>query len=827
MLESTKMYLQNRIERDAKLLASISIFAWERALKDVGRALPSAGKSGARVANQVKKTILSLSNNSSFVQNGMNSDQNQNPFLLSSSSAFLKDDNVIDEEKNIYDELTTPGDEIQKVSESIRDILSGKGVSSDRGLRSVAPAGTARSAERQRAAFARRKETTLKREKEGIDKKAMRAASSVTDAAWEIKREMQIEGNEAGYRSEAAMKSLEASIASSALMEGGKNWIDKRLPGKKKDSLKLESSTSSQEDNMKVKFQNAKIDEIAVVDTILDAVVVEPEVIVPDVVAPEPKVIVPDVVAAEPKVIVPDAAVVETQVIVPDTAGLDPEWAQIDDESTVLASEKNEMEMLVEEITEAELYEERVRMITVLQMCLEEPDQTWLSPDLLPVSIIEAQNEKEDQDDTPYFLSPDDNGKSSTEKLWEKVITAMVSAKNELEAVSTLESKEKSQEDKIAELYEMKGVVDKITDYVEESAGIKSADFLRMELLGESSSLYDESNLLSSLNGSTKNEEQKDSSEKIAEIDVKDTKKVVEMQSMSKDEVTKDSNSLDGLKNNFDSNLVEEKKNIDVVNDNAKGFTRKFETAVVPDIIPNEDKTSVSSNFDDKFDNVDVPDVTQTEDKPHMRPEFDENFKTVDVADDIPKKDKRSMKSNFDKRFETVVVADVIPNEDKRSMKSDFDDVLETEVVVDVMPSEDKRSLKSDFTSNDIFETVVVADVLPSEEDPHMRTPFATSKKVQTLYDVDFEVKTSKGFGKSTSNEYDDGFSVAHAEVLTSDNDDVMKDTEPMNSAAVEEEPVESKKKQNAVVTFTLRTLDISLFIVEKTITVSSCEERN
>jgi len=42
-LESTLLYLANRIERDAKVLATLGIYAWERAVADAGRALPSQG----------------------------------------------------------------------------------------------------------------------------------------------------------------------------------------------------------------------------------------------------------------------------------------------------------------------------------------------------------------------------------------------------------------------------------------------------------------------------------------------------------------------------------------------------------------------------------------------------------------------------------------------------------------------------------------------------------------------------------------------------------------------------------------------------------------
>ena len=56
----------------------------------------------------------------------------------------------------------------------------------------------------------------LKREKEGIDKKLGRAAGGVADAAWEIKRELQVETNRPGYRTEGARKAIEAGATQTA-----------------------------------------------------------------------------------------------------------------------------------------------------------------------------------------------------------------------------------------------------------------------------------------------------------------------------------------------------------------------------------------------------------------------------------------------------------------------------------------------------------------------------------------------------------------------------------------------------------------------------------
>ena len=46
-VESATLYLVNRVERDAMTLAALGAFAWDRAVRDVGRALPAAGGSSS------------------------------------------------------------------------------------------------------------------------------------------------------------------------------------------------------------------------------------------------------------------------------------------------------------------------------------------------------------------------------------------------------------------------------------------------------------------------------------------------------------------------------------------------------------------------------------------------------------------------------------------------------------------------------------------------------------------------------------------------------------------------------------------------------------
>lgn len=209
-MESAKIFIQNRIDRDAKLLATIGVFAWQRAMKDVGRALPSAGKSGAGMAKKMRDSLFLLANNSSYV-----------PYIAKDNFILPPSKYSAGVERGVYEELNTPMDEIKSVTEAIRNILAGKAVSEQqRGLNSVARAGVNFNAERQKMAFERRKKTVLKREKEGFDAKVLRATSTLTDTAWELKREIEVEGNEAGYRAKRAQKQLQGTLNSVGLLGG-------------------------------------------------------------------------------------------------------------------------------------------------------------------------------------------------------------------------------------------------------------------------------------------------------------------------------------------------------------------------------------------------------------------------------------------------------------------------------------------------------------------------------------------------------------------------------------------------------------------------------
>jgi hypothetical protein len=179
--ETASIYVANRIERDTKLLASIGIFAWERAVRDVARALPAASTSG--VGRAVRTATKQLQSSSSF------SDVQEAIKASAASAKEPKEERSL-EDVNLYEEFNTPLDEIRSVTKSIRDILSGDASTSapQRGLRSAAPAGEKTRTERQQRAYQKRKQTVLKREKEvGVD--VRRVTGTFVDAAWEVKQD--------------------------------------------------------------------------------------------------------------------------------------------------------------------------------------------------------------------------------------------------------------------------------------------------------------------------------------------------------------------------------------------------------------------------------------------------------------------------------------------------------------------------------------------------------------------------------------------------------------------------------------------------------------
>ena len=177
-------YIKNCIERDSPTLAAVGIFTLDRIRRDVGRALPAAGRQARR---------LLLATNSSYAEELLD----QGPFALPSERSSTGREPYGGGGTNCED-LATPADEIRQVTEAIRDILSGRELdptassSPDlrRGVRSFTPVGMLKMAELQRQAYKARKKTVFRREREDIDSRLGRFIGSVSDVTWELRRKM-------------------------------------------------------------------------------------------------------------------------------------------------------------------------------------------------------------------------------------------------------------------------------------------------------------------------------------------------------------------------------------------------------------------------------------------------------------------------------------------------------------------------------------------------------------------------------------------------------------------------------------------------------------
>ncbi len=200
--ESAKIWVENKVERDTKLVASLGFFAFERALQDVKRALP------ASVAKQVTTTFL--------LDTTTLANQNQNQTSM-----------------DIRNQMTTPQDEIKAVTQEIRWIIQSGGdrtlrstgggllPSNARGLQSAVTSKQGK--DRFLKAYQRRKQTTLRREQETLAQTSARLAGSVIDSAYQVKRELQVEPNQPGYKTKALREG--AAQTSRLLASGAKGFL--------------------------------------------------------------------------------------------------------------------------------------------------------------------------------------------------------------------------------------------------------------------------------------------------------------------------------------------------------------------------------------------------------------------------------------------------------------------------------------------------------------------------------------------------------------------------------------------------------------------------
>jgi hypothetical protein len=183
VMESVGIWVSNRVEQDVKVLAALGLFAWERAVTDVARALPAT--SSAPIPR-----IFLLSNSSSYTE----------PPKKESRESIMK-------------EMNRPSDEIQSVTRSVLDILKGSPAQKprDRGLRTTAPAGSgAAAAERQRRAYSQR--TQMRKQEQDVT----RVAGNLADTAWELKQELKSERSQPGYKTEGIRNAIEAGLVGTA-----------------------------------------------------------------------------------------------------------------------------------------------------------------------------------------------------------------------------------------------------------------------------------------------------------------------------------------------------------------------------------------------------------------------------------------------------------------------------------------------------------------------------------------------------------------------------------------------------------------------------------
>jgi hypothetical protein len=197
-LESAQIFVSNKVERDSKLLASLGIFAFERAMEDVKRALPAASAAAQRVAPKV----LRLS-------------------ATSSASNVTSDNATTTTKDSIRQGMSTPSDEFQSVSQDIKDIFQSGGdrnarSTNRRGLRTVTTSKTGK--DRFKKAFVRRQETTLRKERENLAQSSTRLASNVMDSAYQLKRELEVEPNQPGYKTKALR---EGAVSVTKLLASG------------------------------------------------------------------------------------------------------------------------------------------------------------------------------------------------------------------------------------------------------------------------------------------------------------------------------------------------------------------------------------------------------------------------------------------------------------------------------------------------------------------------------------------------------------------------------------------------------------------------------
>ena len=202
--ESLGIWVSNKVEQDVKTLLALGVFAWDRAVRDVARALPAA-------STRAKKTVLSLTNSSSFSEDN-----------TSTGRATIK---------------SRPADEIKSVSREVMGILSGQQrAGTGRSLRTAAPAGSLNAGERQRRAYRQRRRIDRQ------DKDMTRIAGNVVDSAFELRRELKAETNKPGYKTEPVRKAIEAGVVGTGNLLQSVKESARLSAAKRKEARRLQQA---------------------------------------------------------------------------------------------------------------------------------------------------------------------------------------------------------------------------------------------------------------------------------------------------------------------------------------------------------------------------------------------------------------------------------------------------------------------------------------------------------------------------------------------------------------------------------------------------------
>ena len=381
IVDSAMIYISNRIETDTKLLASLGIFVWERVVRDVGRALPAAGSSGAAVGRSIRVATKQLGSSSSFADV-------RDAFTTKGPPEEQR--NL--EDLDLYEELNTPLDEIKSVTQSIRDILmkgESAASSAQRGIRSAAPAGQKTRTERQQRAYQKRKQTVLKREKEGID--VRRVAGTVVDAAYEVGRDLKVEVNKPGYKTQRVRTAIAAGAETTSRFVAAARDGD---AGAWKNIL----------------FGSKEKEQVLELESVLDLESAE---------SPLPKV-----------------------------AEL-PELPEIPEEPT----------LVVPSIPlPGELLDEQASVVSRLKLCVEKPEDTWLTQKVLEGATAP--------------LDPE---------ALRDVVTAMIIARDDLDVTNP---EPKTIKELIGKLKQVKSTIDTVASIATASAGPDVANNMRNMLYG-------------------------------------------------------------------------------------------------------------------------------------------------------------------------------------------------------------------------------------------------------------------------------------------------------------------------------------------------------